>query len=203
MRKITMCLIGAMAVLSLAACTPTTQKPTGNTGGSGKAAAPINVEETTKEVVEKLPDLDAPVLEMAFIYSGNSDATGLVRDTEDVEILDEQTVVDLLAQYGVLAEGTEALSFVIDGGQKAGPGAAAAAAEEGERIGILDLSAVPESGTAGERVILSSIANTFIENFELDKLKLLVNGENYSSGHILHEDDDYLVYESDYEKFKN
>lgn len=202
MRKITMCLIGAMTVLSLAACTPTTEKNARQSNGSGSVKPPVNVEETTKEVVEKLPDLDAPVLEMAFIYSGNSDATGLVRNTEDVESLDEDTLVDLLIQYGVLEEGTTSLSFVIEGGEKAGPGAAAADSS-GERVGILDLSAVPESGTAGEQVILASIANTFTENFELDKLKLLVNGENYSSGHVEHGDEDYLYYEDKYEKFQN
>lgn len=202
MRKITMCLIGAMTVLSLAACTPTTEKSAGHSNGSGSVKPPVNVEETTKEVVEKLPDLDAPVLDMAFIYSGNSDATGLVRNTEDVESLDEDTLVDLLIQYGVLEEGTTSLSFVIEGGEKAGPGAAAADSS-GERVGILDLSAIPESGTAGEQVILASIANTFTENFELDKLKLLVNGENYSSGHVEHGDEDYLYYEDKYEKFQN
>lgn len=199
MRKITMCLIGAMTVLSLAACTPTTTKKNVNSGGSGQP--PIGVEETTKEIVEKLPDLDAPTLEMAFIYSGNSDATGLVRDTEDVEVLDADTLVNLLIQHGVLDEGTTALSFEIEGGEKAGPGAEAAGSEGGERIGTLDLSDVPESGTSGELVILTSITNTFTENFELDKLKLLVNGENYTSGHIEHEDDDFLYYESNYEKF--
>lgn len=198
-----MCLIGAMTVLSLAACTPTTEKNAGKSNGSGSVKPPVNVEETTKEVVEKLPDLDAPVLEMAFIYSGNSDATGLVRNTEDVESLDEDTLVDLLVQYGVLEVGTTSLSFVIDGGEKAGPGAEAAADSSSERVGILDLSAIPESGTAGEQVILASIANTFIENFELDKLKLLVNGENYSSGHVEHGDEDYLFYEDKYEKFQS
>ncbi len=48
--------------------------------------------------------------------------------------------------------------------------------------------------------MLNSIANTFIENYELDKLKLLVNGENYESGHIIQGDEDYLEFSSDYKE---
>lgn len=198
MKKIMLCMIGAMTVFTLAACTPTTDKIP-----KGGAAQPPNgpVMETTQVINDKVPDLDAPVFEMAFIYSGNSDATGLVRENLDVEVLDETVLVDLLIQKGVLAEGTTALSFEITGDVKAGPGATDGGS--GERVGVLDLSAVPESGTAGEMVFLASIANTFTENFELDKLKLLVNGENYTSGHTVHGDEDYLIYEDNYEKFSN
>ena len=49
--------------------------------------------------------------------------------------------------------------------------------------------------------MLNAIANTFIENYELDKLKLLINGENYESGHISHGDEDYLEFIDKYEKF--
>ena len=46
--------------------------------------------------------------------------------------------------------------------------------------------------------MFTCIGNTFVENFELDSLKLLVNGDNYSSGHIEQGDDDYLTYNSKY-----
>jgi len=36
--------------------------------------------------------------------------------------------------------------------------------------------------------MLNAIGNTFIENYELDKLKLLVNGENYKGTSITHGD---------------
>ena len=42
--------------------------------------------------------------------------------------------------------------------------------------------------------MLNAIGNTFIENYELDKLKLLVNGENYKGTSITHGDGDYLVF---------
>ncbi len=195
MKKIAMCLVGAMTVLSLAACTPTAPKET--------KAQPIETAETKDGRAEKVPDPNAPELDLVSIYSGNDDATGLVVNMEGIEELDAQHIVDLLATAGVLEEGTVVNSFEVEGGEKAGPGVEVTEGAGGERIGTLDLSKVPESGTAGEQVILGSIGNTFIESFELDKLKLLVNGENYSSGHIEHGDEDYLTFISDYEKFKN
>lgn len=195
MKKIWLCMVGVLTVLSLAACSPSfTEEDLGS-------PAPAPEQQTEREVVEKVGDPDAPVLDMAFIYSGNDDATGLNRELVDLEELNEQALVDQLIDVQILEAGTLANSFDIEGGEKAGPGVDSSEAGSGERIGILDLSAVPSSGTAGETIILASIGNTFIENFELDKLKLLVNGENYSSGHIEHGDEDYLEYIEDYENF--
>lgn len=188
MKKFTMCLAGAMMAISLVACTPTTKQE--QSAPSGSMTAPKGPVQESQEVVEKTPDLDAPVFEMAFIYYGNSDATGLVKSNEDVEILDEQVLVDLLIEHAVLDDGTTVKSFEIEGGEKAGPGVEAPAAG-GERVGTLDLSAAPSA--SDQLVILTAIGNTFTENFELDKLKLLVNGENYG-------DEDYLVYTDKYEK---
>lgn len=195
MKKITMCFVGAMTIFSLAACTPTAPKES--------PTQPIETAETKDGRAEKQPDPNVPELDLVSIYSGNDDATGLVVNMEGIEELDAQHIVDLLITAGILNEGTVVNSFEVEGGEKPGPGADVAEGAGGERIGTLDLSGVPESGTAGEQVILGSIGNTFIESFELDKLKLLVNGENYSSGHIMHGDDDYLTFISDYEKFKN
>lgn len=198
MKKLTVCLMGALMVISLAACSPTKKQEQSNVGANVTTSrTPV---QEPAEVVEKVADPNAPVYDMAFIYYGNSDATGLEKSNEDVKVLDAQALVDLLIQHGVLEEGAIANSFEIEGGEKSGPGVEAPAAG-GERIGTLDLSAVPSSGTSGELVILTAIGNTFVENFELDKLKLLVNGENYSSGHIEHEDEDYLIYEDNYKDF--
>lgn len=196
MKKIAVCVVGVLAACSLAACSPTeAKKPNTET-------PPIETMETKDGRAEKTPDPDAPVLEMVSIYSSNADATGLFLSLEGVENLDAESLVNQLILKGILSEGTEVKSFDIEGGEKAGPGVEVSPDQGEERIGTLDLSDVPESGTAGEAVILGAIGNTFIENFELDKLKLLVNGENYSSGHILQTDDDYLLYIDDYETFQ-
>lgn len=183
MKKITMCLVGALTVLSLAACAPTAPKET--------TTHPAETAETKDGRAEKVPDPDAPELELVSIYSGNDDATGLVLNMEGIESMDAQHIVDLLISAGVLEEGTTVNSFEVEGGEKAGPGVEVAEGAGGERIGTLDLSKMPSG--SNEKVILGSIGNTFIESFELDKLTLLVNGESYSGG-------GELTFISDYEK---
>ena len=193
MKKLIMCLAGLMTAVSLAACTPT------QVTESAPQAAKQNPDGITPEMVaesnaaiKREADSAAPVYDVAFIYVPNSDATGLTR---------EEVLVDCLVEKGVLEADTTVNSFDIEGGEKPGPGVSADAVGSGERIGTLDLSGIPESGTAGEVAMLNAIANTFIENYELDKLKLLINGENYESGHIAHEDGDYLEFIDKYEKF--
>ena len=204
---------------SLAACTPTdvskvteaskasevakTDEVTGTTSQETKR----NPEGITPEMVaesnaaiQRTADKEGPIYEMAFIYVPNSDSTKLVQERVDLESVMEQALVDCLVERGVLEEDTTVNSFDIEGGEKAGPGMGVDAAESGERIGTLDLSKIPESGTAGETMMLNSIANTFIENYELDKLKLLINGENYESGHTVQGDEDYLEFTDDYQE---
>lgn len=176
MKKLTMLFAGVMLVLSLAACTPTPVK-------QAETATQPMVEASTGGATDKVPDPNVEPMEIISVYSSNEDATGLNQAMDAVVELTAQALVDKLIEYGVLEDGTEVLKFDMADG-----------------VGTLDLSKVPSSGTSGELIMLTSIGNTFTENFELDKLKLLVNGENYSSGHIEHGDSDYLEYNRDYKK---
>ena len=99
--------------------------------------------------------------------------------------MDAQELVDKLVEYGVLTAGTEVLSFTVEG--------------EGEdAAGTLDLNqAVSEEGCPDE-MFLTEIGNTFIENYQLSTLKLLVNGANYSGNQIQQGDGDVLEYRDDY-----
>lgn len=175
MKKIAMFLLGVAAVMSLSACTPTTKK---------QQSTP---ETTQEEVTEKLPDSNAIPMEVMSVYFVNDEATGLDKtmDAVEGEELTAQAVVDKLIEYEILDEGTTVISFDIK-----------------ESQGILDLSQVPSSGTTGETLMLTALGNTFIENYELESLKLLVNGENYSSGHIAHGDEDLLTYVKEYKEIK-
>lgn len=175
MKKIAMFLLGVAAVMSLSACTPTTEK---------QKQAPETTQET---VAEKVPDSNAIPMEVMSVYFANEEATGLEKtmDAVEGEELTAQAVVDKLIEFGILDEGTTVISFDIK-----------------ENVGTLDLSQVPSSGTTGETLMLTALGNTFIENYELEQLKLLVNGENYSSGHIEHGDEDYLTYVKEYKEIK-
>lgn len=201
MKRLIMCLAGAMMAFSLAACTPTEVTETTPQGvqRNPEGITPEMVAESNA-AIQREADEAAPIYEMAFIYVPDSNGSGLVRERVDLEGVTEQTLVDCLVESGVLDEETMVNFFEIEGGEKVGPGMDIDDVEDGERIGTLDLSKVPEAGAAEETMMLNSIANTFIENYELDKLKLLINGENYESGHTVHGDEDYLEFTNDYKE---
>ncbi len=209
MKKLIMCLAGVMMAFSLAACTPTDVSETKaeGKGGQGVQSTQRNPDGITPEMVaesnaaiKREADEAAPIYEMAFIFVPNSDSTKLMRQRIDLEGVTEQTLVDCLIENGVLDEDTVVNLLEIEGGEKIGPGMDVDSAEDGERIGTLDLSKVPEWGAAEETMMLNAIANTFIENYELDKLKLLINGENYESAQTAQGDGDYLEFTENYEE---
>ncbi len=49
-----------------------------------------------------------------------------------------------------------------------------------------------EVGSESEDLILKSILKTFAEVYDVKKIRITVNGENYESGHIEMEDGDYF-----------
>ena len=77
---------------------------------------------------------------------------------------------DLLIHHGTLEEGTEVLSFEITGGEAAGPGSEVPE-DTGTRTGTLNLS----KGTKAD-LYTEAVIETYMENFELDEVKILVNG---------------------------
>lgn len=202
MKRITMCFIGVLMVLSLAACTPTPDKPTTETptpeASPGKpttkasSGMPTTLgtepagsvsEAATGGASDKVPDPNAEPMEIISVYCANQDGTGLNQAMDAVAELTPQSLIDKLIEYGILEDGTKVLKFDSDNG-----------------VGTLDISKLSASKTMSENLILTSIGNTFIENFKLDKLKLLVNGKRYSGDHSKQGDKDYLEFKSDYKK---
>ncbi len=201
MKKILLLLAGILMAGSLAACGPTevnrSQMPETSEAPETSTRSP---EEKSNMAADRTP-LPNQVAEtdMVFIYHGNSDGTKLERMQTFTDEMTDQFVLDKLIEYGVLEEGTEINSFETEGNIGIGPGMEEGTAEKtGERIGTLDLSQVPEVSGNDETVMLNSIAATFMENYQLDKLKLLVNGDNYKSAQIVQGDDDYLEFDMDY-----
>lgn len=175
MRRFIVFLMSAMLVLSLAACAPTQVK-------TETTAPDPQVMASTGGASDKVPDPNVEPMEIISIYSKNDDGTGLNQAMDAVDKLTAEALVDKLIEYGVLADGTKVLKFDMADG-----------------TGTLDLSQVP---AGDELLILTAIGNTFTENFELDKLKLLVNGKNYSGKTVKQGDSDYLEYVKNYKEVK-
>lgn len=182
-------LIGALAVMaavSLAACTPTTEKQK----KESKAAAAQTTQETpapsTGGASDKVPDPNVmPVAVISIYHGGDSDSLVQDMDSLDTEGLDAQLMVDKLVEYGVLTEGTQVLTFKVEG-------------KEEDSVGTLDLNQAESAEGVSDEMFLTEIGNTFTENFELAKLKLTVNGANYEGTQIKQGDNDYLTYNTDY-----
>ncbi|MEY8356555.1 GerMN domain-containing protein [Lachnospiraceae bacterium 54-53] len=178
MRKFIVFFMSAMLMMTLAACTPTQPK-------METTAPDPQVMASTGGASDKVPDPDVEPMEIISIYSRNDDATGLNQAMDAVDELTAEALVDKLIEYGVLEEGTKVLKFDMADG-----------------TGTLDLSQIPGGGSTEELLVLTAVGNTFIENFELDQLKLLINGENYSGETVKQGDNDYLEYVKDYKQIK-
>lgn len=197
MKKLILGFLGILTAFSLAACKPAqVAETTPQAAREPEGVDPEKIAESNaaNAAIPKGPDLAAAVYEMAYIYYLNEEGTGIQRESADLEGVTEQILVQCLIEKGVLEEGTEAVSFEVQGDEKIGPGMAAGSADGEQRIGTLNLSKIPAAEGAKEQAMLNAIANTFIENYELDKLKLLVNGENYKGTSVVHGDEDYLLF---------
>ncbi len=184
-------LLGLMAVVtavSLAACTPTTQKNTNAKNTTEASGGGETVAQTTGGAEDKVPDPNVePVAVISIYHKGDGDSIVQEMDSLDTEQLDAQALVDKLISYQVLTEGTKVLSFQITNeGQ-----------EDAEAV--LDLNQAVSGEDCSDEKFLTELGNTFIENYELSRMKLTVNGANYQGSSITQGDNDYLTYNSEYE----
>lgn len=182
MKKAVMCFVGAMMILSLAACTPTTEKnKTGEVKQTEAATAPKSTQ-GPGVVTDRMPDLDAPDLQVISVYNVSEDGTRLEGTMDAVETMDPQALVDLLIQYQVLDEGTTAVSFAAEGtptSEEVGPGMVKIPGFEMssnlKQNGTLELNQFPDD--AQKDLKLQAVANTFIENMDVLYMTITVDGE--------------------------
>jgi hypothetical protein len=188
MKKVIMSFIGAMMILSLAACTPTTEKTKTSAESKKGSSTEASVKTSTTELVsgvdyERGGDSTAPDMDIVVIYTVKSDGSGLESTMESVDSdeMSEQSLVDLLAQNGVLNSGSEIIDFDInedeDGAAVVGPGVDAS---ETSCSAVLNLNDIPGDGK--DELIVHAIARTFIENLDIEKITVQLNGEVVAEG---------------------
>lgn len=131
------------------ACSASSQSNTSQTPAANETAQ-------TGGRADKVPDPDAPVLTIVSIYPINEDKTGLYQEMEAIDSKDAQLLVDKMIEYSILKEGTTVLSFKQEGSSA-----------------TLDLNELDTK----DKFILTSLINTFTENFELDNLNITINGQ--------------------------
>jgi len=174
MKKAIMCFIGAMMVLSLAACTPTPEKH--------KTGEVKQTEGTNAVDYKKNPDPTAPDLDVVSVYTVSADGSSLEGTMDSVDELSAESLADLLIQYGVLEEGTTVIDYKMEGqpsSEEVGPGIVkipnVEIESDAKEYGTLNLSKIPDDGK--DEMILHAIARTYLENMNVVYITIQVNGE--------------------------
>lgn len=124
---------------------------------------------------------------VAIIYIADSEAENLLDKEVILNELSAKSIFSQLKSNDVISKDTKLNRFKIS------------KSKNGQITGIIDFSEEFYEfnlGSSYEMMMLDSIAKTYIKNFNLDKFKIQVAGENYESGHILLEDNDYFTLDS-------
>ena len=200
MKKLLMGVAGTMMVLSLAACTPTKVEQVGKgetvetetvlSDGTtitttkelpGGVTPEMLEKETVDPTAERPVDTNAELLETIMVYYPNEAGNGLTSEMVDVELMDEEVILEQLMDNGVLPYEVEINSFSVEGGMRPGPGVDPSETGSVERIGTLDLTQLTPPEGLDEKLMVYALVNTFCDNYELDKLQVLINGEVYAT----------------------
>ena len=125
------------------------------------------------------PPTDAPTEPVHIpvtIYHGNDNADGFETLEVTVEILEASTITQKLVETGVLAEGTALLSLDLVG--------TCLHLDFNEAF----LTRLNTMGTAGERMMIGSVVNTFLTAYpEAESVYITGNGEIMESGHVIYD----------------
>ena len=107
-------------------------------------------------------------------HKGDGDSLVQDMDSLDSDELDPQALVNKMMEYGIFTEGTEVLDFNITG-------------EDDNKTAVLNLNQAENNEGVSDNAFLVEIGNTFVENFELSKLALQVNGKDLAGAADLSE----------------
>ena len=111
----------------------------------------------------------------ATIYVSDFESDSIVNKEVKLKEITANTIFDELKIEDIVVSDATVKDFTTYEGQ------------DNKTIGVLNLSKEFYNfnlGAGFESMMLNSIAKTYIENFDLDKFKILVEGEEYESGHI-------------------
>ena len=166
-----------LCCLILSGCTQTPSEP-------GKPTHPMESTPPAEEVAHKeetaaTSNHEAMEIIRYIVYSPNSNADGFCQNIMEWQIpyiADYQpTILDAWIELHVLTNDVQILSMV----------------REESHITIdfnhafKDL--VCTMGTSGERMIIGSVVNTLIANYEVETVSITVEGDIWESGHVIYD----------------
>lgn len=177
-------IIGIFTLLSLSiflttGCTKTNED---NTADGNKEPSYITMDDFDDDAESAMSEQEEGLL--ATIYVTDIEAQNLIDKKVSVEAVTPEAIFEELKTAEVITKDTKLNSFKTHTSQ------------EDLQVGVLDVSEDFYNfnlGSGYETMMLNSVAKTYIENFELDMLKLLVDGKDYQSGHIAFGEDDFFT----------
>ncbi len=127
------------------------------------------VEEQAEDEADKKEQERVPAENEAVIFYGNAGSYDLNREIVPIGEKTAEELVDALARHNIMSLDTKVLSFEEK-------------EADGERILHLDLSKaageyLKTMSREAECIILASVVNTFLENYEADGVFIAVNGK--------------------------
>lgn len=131
--------------------------------------------EPSEDQLQSMEEIAAEGQKDVEIYSSNDDADGLKKTTITISQLTPEGLLNELVSRGVVTGDIQVIScreVMVDG----------------EKALDLDLSKSFETylnsmGTAGERITVQSICNTYLNAFQCEKIRLTVEGQSLATGH--------------------
>ena len=136
---------------------------------SSESPAPETTEAPTQPITEA-------VLELEYqIYLPLENADGIVAKRLTVTEISAESVLAELQSHNVLPEDVVINSFTAQGTQLN--------IDFNQAFGDLICS----MGTSGERMIVGSVANTYLNAFQMESLYFTINGEILESGHVIYD----------------
>lgn len=120
--------------------------------------------------------------ESIIVYNYDLDNEKLIENRIDGKKETPEQVFESLQNLGVIPKDAKMNSFDIT-------------EADGVETGVLDVSKAfvnSNLGSSAESLMLDAVAQTFIENFDIEQLQITVDGGDYESGHIVLGKGDYL-----------
>lgn len=120
--------------------------------------------------------------ESIIVYNYDLDNEKLIENRIDGKKETPEQVFEGLQNLGVIPKDAKMNSFDIT-------------EADGVETGVLDVSKEfvnSNLGSSAESLMLDAVAQTFIENFDIEQLQITVDGGDYESGHIVLGKGDYL-----------
>lgn len=139
-----------------------------------KAETPTLAPTTAPATIPTVAPTEAAFLTLT-VYRGDDNAEFFLSEEVLVPEINETVIVDQLITAGVLKAGTAVNALQMDGTQL-----------------VIDFNQsfadlVNSMGTSGERIIVGSTVNTFLQAYGADTLMFTVDGEILESGHVIYD----------------